>query len=33
MPYLKLGAKLRFDIDEVFRWVDLHRRPGEPSSA
>jgi excisionase family DNA binding protein len=30
IPYLKVGRLLRFDCDEVDRWLDAHRRPAKP---
>jgi excisionase family DNA binding protein len=28
IPYVKVGWLLRFDADEIARWLDQHRTPG-----
>ena len=30
IPYIKLGRLLRFDPDEIDRWLQAHRRDGTP---
>jgi len=32
MPHLKFGHYLRFDVDELERWVDQHRRDVKPGT-
>lgn len=31
IPYYKLGNRLKFDIEEINRWIELHRQEEKKS--